>query len=84
MKHARWLLLPLAGCGSHDWRANVPPKYMEVAEIHHGSCGGCHVRVERGERSREYLEKSLAKHHTRVRMSDEQWALLIDYLSGTP
>jgi len=73
------------GCGTPDWRANVPAKYMEVAEIHHASCGACHVRVEPGQRTRAQFEKALAKNHReRVKMRDDQWALLIDYLSQTP
>ena len=71
------------GCGD-DWLARVPPKYVEVAKIHHSSCGGCHLRVEPGERTREQLEKALARHHSRVKMSDEDWSLLVDYLSRAP
>ena len=73
----------LASCGA-GWRANVPPKYLPVAEIHHAHCGSCHTRVEPGERTRAKLESALAKHHKRVNMNDEQWAQLIDYLSETP
>ncbi len=84
MVRAYWLLI-LVGCGGGgEWRAKVPPKYMEVAEIHHASCGGCHTRVEPGQRTRDKLEKALAKHHKRVKMTDAQWAQLIDYLSETP
>jgi hypothetical protein len=73
------------GCGAPDWRANVPAKYMEVAEIHHAQCGACHLRVEPGQRTREQFEKALGKnHHDRVHMTDAQWALLLDYLSQTP
>lgn len=73
-----------AACGGADWRARVPPKYMEVAEIHHTACGNCHTRVEPGERTRPYLEKALARHRTRVKMSESDWALLVDYLTETP
>ena len=82
MRRAYWLLL-LVGCGP-DWRAKVPPKYMHVAEIHHSVCGNCHARVEPGTRTREKLERALAKHHTRVKMTDAEWAELVDYLSETP
>jgi hypothetical protein len=84
---AYWALVVVSsfgGCGAPDWRANVPAKYMEVAEIHHASCGGCHLRVEPGQRTRGELEKALSKHHSRVKMRDDQWVLLIDYLSRTP
>jgi len=75
----------LAGCGEGDrYLANVPPKYVEVAQIHHGQCGSCHTRVEPGKRTRTKLESALAKHHKRVKLTDGQWPLLIDYLSQTP
>ena len=84
MKRVYWALL-VAGCGAPDWRANVPAKYMEVAEIHHSQCGACHLRVEPGQRTRAQFEKALAKnHHERVHMTDAQWARLLDYLSQTP
>jgi len=73
----------LGACAA-DWRAKVPPKYLEVAEIHHAACGNCHTRVEPGQRTRAHLEKALAKHHDRVKMTDAQWRLLVDYLSETP
>ena len=71
------------GCGEH-WLADVPPKYVEVAKIHHSSCGGCHLRVEAGERTRGQFDKALARHHGRVKMSEEDWALMLDYLSRAP
>ncbi len=77
------LAVLLVACGP-DWRAKVPPKYMDVAEIHHASCGNCHTRVEPGARTRDKLERALAKHHNRVKMTDTQWSELVDYLSETP
>lgn len=75
----------LAGCGdANAYLANVPPKYTEVAEIHHAECGNCHVRVEPGQRTRSQLESALARHHARVKMDDAKWPVLVDYLSQTP
>jgi hypothetical protein len=82
----RFLLVTLvvaAACAA-DWRSKVPPKYLPVAEVHHASCGGCHTRVEPGQRTRAQLEKALVHHHTRVKMADVDWPILIDYLSQTP
>ncbi len=73
------------GCGDSDrYLVNVPPKYVEIARLHHAQCGNCHTRVEPGKRPRDRFESALAKHHTRVKMDDAQWSLLIDYLSQTP
>ncbi len=76
----------LAGCGSEPPfdPQSVPAQYREVAEIHHAKCGGCHKRVEPGMRTREKLEKALVKHRRRVNMSEEQWGLLVEYLSQSP
>ncbi|HEY1955107.1 MAG TPA: hypothetical protein VGH28_05830 [Polyangiaceae bacterium] len=78
------LVCGVAACAGADWRAHVAPKYMEVAEIHHSSCGACHTRVEPGERTRAQFEKALVRHRTRVKMTETQWGLLVDYLSETP
>ena len=62
---------------------NVDPKFAEVAEIHHARCGGCHRRVEPGERTREKFTAVLPRHHDRVKnLTDAQWALMLDYLSA--
>ncbi len=76
------LLLPALGCGSPSPpEANVPPPPQHVARVHRARCGGCHVRVEPGERTRPELEAALSRHHKRVRLSDEDWGKMIDYLA---
>lgn len=72
-----------AACGGRR-AAPIPAKYADVAEIHHASCGNCHVRVEPGKRTRAQLEKALVRHRSRVKMSEREWALIIDYLTETP
>ena len=76
----------LLACGSEPPfdPQTVPPPYREVAEIHHAKCGACHKRVEPGTRTRQKLEKALVKHRSRVRMTEEQWGLLVDYLAQAP
>jgi hypothetical protein len=85
----RWIALAaLLACAlaaaCTDWRAKVPPKYLPIAEIHHSVCGNCHKRVEPGQRTRAVFERALRRHHSRVKMTDAQWAELVDYLSQTP
>jgi len=79
-------VLMLCACGSEPPfdPQTVPPPYRGVAEIHHAKCGACHKRVEPGTRTRQKLEKALVKHRSRVRMSEEQWQLLVDYLAQAP
>ncbi len=71
-------------CGDDRAAKNVPPKYAEIAEVHHAQCGNCHTRVEPGERTRAQFETAMARHHARVKLGDAEWPLLIDYLSQTP
>ncbi|MEO8874652.1 MAG: hypothetical protein ABI461_03615 [Polyangiaceae bacterium] len=62
------------GSGSGDVR--------DVRAIHRSRCGNCHVRVEPGERTRAELESAFARHRKRVKMSDEEWARMVDYLAS--
>jgi hypothetical protein len=75
------VLLALACSGGPP--KNVEPRFAEVAAIHRARCGGCHRRVEPGERSRAKLTVVLPRHHDRVKnLTDAQWALMLDYLSA--
>jgi hypothetical protein len=53
-----------------------------VARVHRTKCGACHVRVEPGERTRAELESALARHRPRVRMSEDEWGRMVDYLAA--
>lgn len=73
----------LSACGPSAPAKPVEPKFQEVAAIHHSRCGGCHRRVEPGERTRAAFTSALPRHHDRVKnLSDAQWALMLDYLSN--
>jgi hypothetical protein len=76
----------VAACGGESaggsgGGANAPAQ-SEIARIHRARCGSCHVRVEPGERTREQLEAALARHRSRVHISEERWSELIDYLAA--
>lgn len=85
----RSALLPLlcavlvaGGCAGGPPK-NIDPKFAEVAAIHRARCGGCHRRVEPGERTRAKLTVVLPRHHDRVKnLSDAQWALMLEYLAA--
>lgn len=89
MRRAILLALPvvvsgflLACSGESGPPKNVEPKFQEIAAIHHSRCGGCHRRVEPGERTREAFTSAMTRHHDRVKnLSDAQWTLMVDYLS---
>ncbi len=69
-------------CGGGEPPKTVEPKFAEVAAIHKAKCGACHKRVEPGLRTRDHLETALKPHRKRVPMTEENWSLLIDYLSA--
>ncbi len=54
----------------------------DVRAIHKSRCGNCHVRVEPGTRTKAQLEAAFTRHHTRVKMNDSEWAMMVDYLAS--
>ena len=78
------------GCGGAPGTAATPATPVEttaavsppIAEVHRARCGACHVRVEPGTRTREQLETAFSRHKKRARLSDEQWAALVEYLAA--
>jgi hypothetical protein len=70
----------VAGCNAPE--AQVPDGARAVAAIHTAKCGNCHVPPEPKSRTRAHLEDAFTRHRTRVHLSDEQWAAMIDYLAG--
>ena len=56
----------------------------EIAQTHRARCGACHVHVEPGERTRQDLEGALSRHRRRVRLTEKEWAAMVDYLAAAP
>ena len=52
-----------------------------AASVWKSKCGACHVPVEPGSRQRSELETALQRHRKRVRLSEDQWSGLVDFLS---
>ena len=57
------------------------PAQETVARVHRTKCGACHVRVERGARTRAQLEAALSRHRGRVHLREDEWEQLVDYLA---
>jgi len=57
------------------------PDEPAIAHVEHDKCGTCHVEVQPGTRSRDVLEKAFVRHRKRVKLSEEQWAAMVDYLA---
>lgn len=47
-------------------------------------CGACHVPVRPGTHERQYVEAALARHRSRVHMSEQAWSSVIEFLSTPP
>jgi hypothetical protein len=55
--------------------------HPHAAELWGDKCGSCHVPVEPGTRSREALETALRRHRTRAKLTEGDWAELVDFLA---
>lgn len=44
-------------------------------------CGACHRAPPPDSRPRETLGVALSRHHKRVRLTDDQWEAVLDYLA---
>jgi len=66
-------------CGEN--KPPVDPKFAGVAHVHETKCGRCHKPVQPGDKTRAVLEKALAPHRKRVILSEDDWALMVDYLA---
>jgi hypothetical protein len=54
---------------------------QEAERLWKGKCGACHVRVPPGTRSRGTIEAAATRHRKRVRMTEPQWANLVEFLA---
>jgi cytochrome c5 len=52
-----------------------------IAALYRARCGQCHVRVERGTRTREVLGPAMERHKKRAHLSDSDVRGLVDYLA---
>jgi hypothetical protein len=75
----------LVACGgassSSTHPATVSSDEPQAASVWRSKCGSCHVPVEPGSHTRDAIETALQRHHKRVRLSDEQWTQLVDFLA---
>lgn len=83
------LLLSLTACKTTAPAAAPTPTtqgpagaHEAISQVHIDRCSNCHQRVEPGQRSRSTLQAALARHRKRVRLTDEQWTAMLDYLAA--
>jgi hypothetical protein len=80
-------ILASIGCADGPSRfttaSAAPPVPGSIAETHVHKCGACHTLPAPGSRTRTYLEQAFVRHRKRVRLDDEQWREMVDYLAST-
>jgi hypothetical protein len=79
----KWLALcVLSACASTAAPpASQPVDTRPIGDIWHARCGNCHERIQPGEHTREFLTDALKRHRKRVRLNEEQWQAMIDFLA---
>jgi hypothetical protein len=58
------------------------PGAPRIAAVHQRQCGRCHAPPEPGLRSRDQLESAAERHRQRVRLTQDEWSAMIDYLAA--
>lgn len=78
------VLLLVSGCAGANGAATTVPTAAAASpgeRLWRAKCGACHVPVQPATRARAQLEAALARHRTRVRMSEPDWRAVIDFLA---
>jgi hypothetical protein len=74
--------VPMAACSSGAPPAgSSQPGESSIAAIHASKCGACHTRPDPRTRTRGHLEEAFSRHKRRVRLTEEEWAEMVDYLA---
>jgi hypothetical protein len=57
------------------------PDGPPIAAVHRSQCGKCHAPPAPRSHSREEFESAFGRHQKRVRLTQEEWQAMIDYLA---
>jgi hypothetical protein len=73
----------LVACGgaSASTPGSLSSRSEEARSICGRVCARCHAPPEVGQHARAELEDILSHHRTRARLTEEQWAMLVDLLA---
>jgi len=86
LEHSDWIaggVLALTAACAPAVPAGVASEEASIAAIHQRTCARCHALPEPKTRSRDYLERAAARHRKRLRLDDDQWRMMIDYLEAS-
>jgi hypothetical protein len=77
------LLVSLVACAARPAPsgASAPTERDVIAKVHASKCGSCHTPPDPDTRTREHVEDALSRHRKRVRLTGEEWAMMVDYLA---
>ena len=78
------MVVGCAGSAPSPSTVTSTPSEAKGETIWAAKCGACHVPVEPGSRQKRDLESALQRHRKRVRLSEEQWTELVDFLAQSP
>jgi hypothetical protein len=59
----------------------APTSRTDIARVHVRKCGSCHTPPDPETRTREHIEEAFSRHKKRVRLTSEEWAMMVDYLA---
>jgi len=78
-----WLAIAplLAACTSATPRTPHEGEDRSIASIHARKCAGCHMPPEPQSRTRSDVVSARTRHRNRVRLTDEEWEAMTDYLA---
>jgi hypothetical protein len=79
-----WGLVPsLVACaaGPASSGPSAPTEHNAMAKVHASKCGSCHTPPDPGTRTREHIEDAFSRHRKRVLLTNEEWAMMVDYLA---
>jgi len=75
------------GSGKRDALASEQARawmseHQHVVAIHRSKCGACHTPVEPGSVPRAEVASALQRHRRRAKLSERDWADMVEYLSS--
>jgi hypothetical protein len=79
-----WLVLApsLGACSAaRPPDGSTAPAERAIAAIHASRCGACHTPPDPRTRTRQYALEALSRHRKRVRLSNDEWAEMANYLA---
>ena len=82
LRFATALAIGCMACGAPSAPSDQSAELRRIAEMHKSKCESCHKLVQPGTRARDVLDVALARHRKRLKMTEDDWAKMTDYLAS--